>query len=280
MLVYTSSPVTSCSDFTAFWYWLSIGFFQFLFVSRLVTKLSALAIVALGFILGGLLWTPMVITHFLFLTSLVLWIWDLSKWGVRMFKDSVVFCPCFYPARKATFSLSLSASLRKPLLFTSVFVCSLDSMVYGSECLEAAIAPKLSLCGSVNFLGRSLISSLRTVFCLVVFPGGFSGFFGLVASPCNQGDYSLPLASSKRFTAGEYATRFYGGVRLMFLHPAERNHSLVFVLLAYSLSVLTSLFSETSVIVLYFHCVHAVFQRTIDLVARSHKLSQFWCASI
>jgi hypothetical protein len=99
-------------------------------------------------------------------------------------------------------------------------------------------------------------------------------------SPCNQGDYSLSLARSERFTAGEYATRFYGGVRLLFLHPAERNHSLVFVLLASSLSVLTSLFSETSVIALYFHCVHAVFKRTIALVARSHKLSQFWCASI
>ena len=41
MLTYTLSPVTSFSDFTAFWYCSFIGFFKFRFASRLVTKLLA-----------------------------------------------------------------------------------------------------------------------------------------------------------------------------------------------------------------------------------------------
>ncbi len=100
----------------------------------------------------------------------------LVKMGSSNVQRLIVFCPCFHLARRAAFSLSLSASLWKPLFFTSVFVWSLESTVYGSACLEAVIAPKLSLCGSVYFLRRSLISSLRMVFCLVVFPVGFQRF--------------------------------------------------------------------------------------------------------
>ena len=109
--------------------------------------------------------------YYTFLTSLFSGFEACQNGGFECSKPRC-FLSLLSPCHKGGLSRSLPASLWKPLFFNSaVFVWNLESTVYGSDCLKAVIAPKLSLCGSVNFLGRSLISSLRTVFCFVIFPG-------------------------------------------------------------------------------------------------------------